>query len=959
MAAFAKNPLKGLQDYGQSLWLDYLRRTFVTSGDLERLITEDGLRGVTSNPTIFEKAIAGSTDYTAALEAIEGANDEEAKAIYERLAIEDIQMAADVLRPVYDATAGRDGYVSMEVSPYLARDSQGTIEEARRLRQAIGRDNVMIKVPASAEGIPAIAQLVSEGINVNITLLFGLERYQEVVEAYLKGLEDLAARGGELGKVASVASFFVSRVDTAVDALTAERLKMAISAGQRALLRTVTGKVAIANARLAYQRYKEVFRGPRWEALASRGAHTQRLLWASTGAKNPHFRDVVYIEDLIGADTVNTIPLATFDAFRDHGRLRASLEEDIEGAHVTLETLDRVGISLRAVTDQLLDDGVRLFIEAFDKLLSAVDQQRQRTHERCIDRQTASLPEGLTAAVKTVLEEWRMEGKVRRLWARDASLWTGTDEASWLGWLDITEDQLADGDRFRRIAEEVRAAGFTHALLLGMGGSSLCPEVMATTFGKVDANPELVVLDSTDPAQVRRVEDNLDLARTLVIVSSKSGTTLEPNILKDYFFERLQGVIGPEEAGSRFIAITDPGSKLQQVAESDGFRQICLGLPSIGGRYSALSDFGMVPAAIAGVDVPKFVDNADVIVHSCARSLPPEENPAVVLGAILGAAANQGRDKLTIIASPAIHDLGAWLEQLLAESTGKDGKGVIPVDRETLGPPGVYGDDRVFAYLRLTSAPDPAQDAAVDALERAGQPVVRIAIADVYDLGQEFFRWELATAVAGAIMGINPFSQPDVEESKAVTRRLAAEYEHTGALPPEVPLYQENGIALFADELNAAALPTTVGSASSLVGYLRAHLDRLRLGDYFAMLAYVDMNRSHEAQLQAMRHAVRDARLVATVLGFGPRFLHSTGQAYKGGPNTGVFLQITCDDAVDLPVPGRRYTFGVVKAAQARGDFQVLAERGRRAMRVHLGPNVQAGLERLRIALDQALAPPA
>jgi transaldolase/glucose-6-phosphate isomerase len=956
MAIGTKNPLKGLQDYGQSIWLDYLRRSLITGGELERLIEEDGLRGITSNPSIFEKAIAGSTDYTVALEALERAADRDAMAIYEHLAIEDIQMAADVLRPVYEETAGRDGYVSMEVSPYLARDTQGTIEEARRLSQAIGRDNTMIKVPASPEGIPAIAQLTTEGINVNITLLFGLERYEEVVEAYLTGLEQLAGRGGNLGKVASVASFFVSRVDTAVDALIAERLKTAPGAGERALLRSLAGKVAIANARLAYQRYREWFRGPRWDALARRGARTQRLLWASTSAKNPNFRDVLYVEELIGADTINTVPPATLDAFRDHGRLRASLEDDVEGAHDTLETLDKVGISLREVTDRLLDDGVRLFIEAFDKLLSAIDQQRRAVPGRCIDRQTSSLPEGLAAAVKTTFDAWHADGKVRRLWARDASLWTGTDEASWLGWLGIAEDQLADADRFRRVAEEVRVAGFTHALLLGMGGSSLCPEVLATTFGRVDGYPRLHVLDSTDPAQIKRVEDGLDLARTLVIVSSKSGTTLEPNILKDYFFERIRQVVGPAEAGARFVAITDPGSKLERVAESDSFRHTFFGLPSIGGRYSALSDFGMVPAAIAGIDVARFLDRADVMAHSCARSLPPQDNPAVVLGTILGVAANQGRDKVTLVASPGISGLGAWLEQLLAESTGKDGKGVIPVDREALGPPEMYGDDRVFAYLRLDSAPDPAQDVAIDALERAGHPVVRIAIADVYELGQEFFRWELATAVAGAIIGINPFDQPDVEESKAATRTLAAAYERTGALPQETPLLQQAGITLFTDEKNAAALSAAMGTTPSLVDYLKAHLDRLRAGDYFATLAYVDMNRAYAAHLQAIRHAVRDARHVATALGFGPRFLHSTGQAYKGGPNSGVFLQITCDDAVALSVPGRRYTFGVVKAAQARGDFHVLAERDRRALRVHLGPDVPAGLERLRAALEQALA---
>lgn len=572
------------------------------------------------------------------------------------------------------------------------------------------------------------------------------------------------------------------------------------------------------------------------------------------------------------------------------------------------------------------------------------------------NRQTTTLPDDLTSQLTETLDDWRINGKVRRLWARDASLWTGTDEGKWLGWLSITEDQLAQIGHLTAIAEEVKGAGFQHALLLGMGGSSLCPEVLKMTFGKIHGHPELHILDSTDPAQIGAVERKIDLASTLFIVSSKSGTTLESNIFKQYFFQRAKEVIGAEKVGDRFIAITDPGSKLQQVAERDGFRHIFFGIPSIGGRYSAFSDFGMVPAAVMGLDVRRFLDRADEMVHRCASGVPPEDNPGVVLGAILGVLARNGRDKVTLIPSPGIWDLGAWLEQLLAESTGKEGKGLIPVDREQAGPPEVYGADRMFVYVRLESAPASQQDAAVAALEKAGHPVVRIAVADPYDLGQEFFRWEMATAVAGSILGINPFNQPDVETSKVATRKLTAEYEQTGSLPPEAPVFREAGITLFADEKNAAALATATGRDRSLVGTLRAHLHRLTAADYFALLAYVEMNAAHEERLQAVRRVVRDTRRVATSLGFGPRLLHSTGQAYKGGPNTGVFVQITCDDAADLPVPGQKYTFGVVKAAQARGDFQVLAERNRRVLRVHLGADVLAGLRTLDTAIRQALA---
>jgi len=574
-----------------------------------------------------------------------------------------------------------------------------------------------------------------------------------------------------------------------------------------------------------------------------------------------------------------------------------------------------------------------------------------------VNPQTASLPADLDAALKKNLNDWRASGKVRRLWQQDASLWTGEDEAKWLGWLGITDEQLAGATKLNEIADEIRSAGFSDILLLGMGGSSLCPEVLALTFAQTPGFPRLHILDSTDPAQIRSVEKKIDLAKTLFIVSSKSGSTLEPNIYKQYFFERVQQTVGADKAGSRFIAITDPGSKMQQVAERDRFRHIFYGLPSIGGRYSALSNFGMVPAAAMGLDAGKFLQRTKEMVEACKPSTPVEQNPGVMLGLIMGTAAKLGRDKITLITSPGIADLGAWLEQLIAESTGKLGKGIIPVDREELGAPPIYGNDRIFACLRLESAPDAAQDAGVAALEKAGNPVVRITVSDTYSLGQEFFRWEIATAVAGSILGINPFNQPDVEASKIVTKQLTSEYESTGSLPPEKPILEEAGFKLFTDEKNAADLARAAGAGSDglLKNYLRAHLARLGAGDYFAVLGYVEMNVENESLLQSLRMTVRDRKRVATCLGFGPRFLHSTGQAYKGGPNSGVFLQITCDDANDLPVPGQKYTFGVVKAAQARGDFQVLADRKRRALRVHLGSDVKTGLGKLAELVKQIL----
>lgn len=950
------NQVRALQTFGQSVWLDYIERSFIRSGALQRLIADDGVCGVTSNPAIFEKAIGGNPDYADALQALRREPGLDAKARYERLVIEDIQGVADLLQPVYARTKRRDGYVSLEVSPHLAHDTWGTFEEARRLWDAVGRDNLMIKVPATPEGIPAIVHLISRGINVNVTLIFSQEVYDRVAEAYFMGLEQLAMRGGDIGTVASVASVFVSRVDTTVDAAIAAHLKDSIHETERAMLRSLRGTGAIANAKLIYQQYQALFSGTRWDAFARRGAMTQRVLWASTGTKDPDYRDVRYVEELIGPETVNTVSPATLEAFRDHGRPQSRLSEGVGDAKVILLGLTQAGLSMKEITARLLEEGVQLFRDAFDRLLAAVEHRASEEASPRLHGLSYSLPASCAVEVRSTLQDWGDGNRVRRLWSCDPSLWTNREEGQWLGWLGITDDQVAHLPLLTSLAAEVKRRKFSHALVLGMGGSSLCPEVLKMVFGKQAGYPELHVLDSTDPAQIKAVETNLNLATTLFIVSSKSGSTLEPNILKQYFFERVQHLVGAREAGQRFIAITDHGSMLHQAAVTDGFRHLYFGLHSIGGRYSALSNFGMVPAAIMGVDVAQFLDRAGEMVEACSSDVPAEDNPGVVLGTILGVLANQGHDKVTIIASPGLRPLGAWLEQLLAESTGKGGKGIIPVDHETIGTPEVYGPDRVFVYLRLHAESEQIQDDAVERLERAGLPVVRISVADRYDLGQEFFRWEFATAVAGAILGLNPFDQPDVEASKVATRYLTAQYEHTGALPPECPIIEEQGIRLYADPVYAKTLAAATGDSSSLKDYLTAHLNHLAPGDYFALLAYIEMNSAYEAQLQCMRYIVRTTKRVATCLGFGPRYLHSTGQVYKGGPNSGVFLQITCEDRADLPVPGQRYTFGVVKAAQSRGDFQVLTERGRRVLRVHLGADVKAGLMTLKAAMERASA---
>ena len=940
------SPLKQLEACGQSVWLDYLKHSLIESGELRTLIERDGLKGVTSNPSIFEKAIGETDEYASALKQFQAQADHGISAIYEHLAIADIRAAAEALRPVYEQTQGRDGYISLECSPYLANDTGATVAEALRLWAAVERPNLMVKVPATPAGIPAIRQLTGRGLNINITLLFSVSVYEQVVEAYICGLEDLAQAGGNLSKIGSVASIFVSRIDVSID-------KRLDELADKRVADRLRGKAGIANAKLAYGRYRASFSGPRWQPLAASGARTQRLLWASTSTKNPAYKDTMYVEALIGRDTVDTIPPATMDAFRDHGKATPDvIEQDVAGAGAVLAELEEHGVSLKEVTEQLVKDGVRQFAVAFDKLFGTIARRRRTLLDG--DRARLQIGPGsprMKTAFETEMEVWRSEGRIRRLWAGDKSLWSGTDEDKWVGWLHVVERELADVERLRGFAAEVKQRDFTDVVLLGMGGSSLGPEVLGETFGRQSGWPHFHMLDSTDPAQIEAIERAVDLGKTLFIVSSKSGSTLEPNIFMDYFLDRVGTVRGKDKAGEHFVAVTDPGSSLERRAKQLRFAHIFYGLPSIGGRYSVLSKFGLVPAAAMGLDVKRLLKTAQPMERAGGPDVPPAENPGVQLGVALGIAATRfGRDKVTIIASPGIADLGAWLEQLLAESTGKHGRGLIPLAGEPLTTPERYGSDRFFAYLELDGQGDPSQRQAVAALERAGHPVARISVKDIWHIGQEFFRWEIATAVAGAIIGIDPFDQPDVEASKDKTRTLTEDYEKSHSLPAEAAVFRENGLALFADPRNAAQL----GRHNTLAGYLKSHLGRLRAGDYVALLAYIQRNRANTQALTAMRTHIRDRTHIATCLGFGPRFQHSTGQAYKGGPNSGVFLQITCDDPADIDVPGHSYSFGVVKAAQARGDLEVLVERGRRALRVHLS-DVDAGLSELAHAMEVAL----
>jgi transaldolase / glucose-6-phosphate isomerase len=946
------NPVKALENHGQSVWLDFLARGFIAKGDLKKLIDTDGVKGVTSNPSIFEKAIASSDEYDSPIGRALKSGDRPVAELFEHLAIEDIQHAADVLRPVYDELKGDDGFVSLEVSPYLAMDTKGTITEAERLWKHVHRKNLMVKVPATPEGLPAIEHLTGEGISINITLLFSQKVYRQVAEAYLAGLEKYVKGGGDPSHVASVASFFVSRIDSAVDKQLDEKIARANDPTEKERLAALKGKVAIANAKLAYQDYKRLFSGPRWDRLAAKGAKPQRLLWASTGTKNKDYSDVLYVEELIGPNTVNTVPPATLDAFRDHGKLRDSLEENVDEAKDVLAELEKSGISLDAITAELVKDGVKLFADAADKLYGAVAHKRASVLGAGIDRQKLALGSSLGKAVEKATEDWRAAAKIRHLWQHDKSVWTGSDEDKWLGWLNsAAKADIADYEDF---AHKVKGQNFSDAVVLGMGGSSLGPEVLAQTFAKQPGFPKLHVLDSTDPAQVRSLQAHINIANTLFIVSSKSGGTTEPNVMKDYFFERVSEAIGADKAGHRFIAVTDPGSSLEKVATKQRFARIFYGDPTIGGRYSVLSPFGLVPAATAGIDVRTLLNHTLAMARSCGPDVPPHENPGVQLGLAMGLAGLEGRDKVTILSSKKIADFGAWAEQLIAESTGKDGKGLIPIDGETLGDVTQYGKDRFFVDLRTEGESDAAHDGKLDALEKAGHPVVRIVLKSIDHIGQEFFRFEMATAVAGAVLGINPFNQPDVEDAKIKTRELTAAFEKSGALPAEKPVVSSAEADLYTDDRNAAAL-RKAGANGDLDSWLKAHLARVHADDYVALLAYIERDAAHIDSLQQMRLAVRDDRHVATCAEFGPRFLHSTGQAYKGGPDSGVFLQITSDDARDLAVPGQKASFGVIKAAQARGDFGVLTDRGRRALRVHLKGDLDSGLKMLDAAIHKAL----
>lgn len=917
------NPLRELQKYGQSFWLDYIRRSLITSGELHRLVEEDGLRGVTSNPTIFQKAIAGSSDYDKAItEILKTDPHVDVQDLFERLAIEDIQMAADILQPVYDETGGADGFVSLELSPDLAYNTPKTIEEARRLWKKVNRPNLMLKVPATSEGIPVIETLIAEGINVNITLMFSLSHYEAVANAYVKGIE----RCKEPNKVSSVASFFVSRIDSIVD-------KNLENIGTSEAL-ALKGKIAIANAKTTYKRFQEIFSGERWERLAKRGARLQKPLWASTSTKNPSYSDVLYIEELIGPDTVNTVPPPTMNAFRDHGLPASRLDSGFEEAEAQLNQLKKLGIDFNEITEKLQFDGVNAFSKSYNELLSTLEEKRQAIIQGQKATRTYTLGE-YQEKVKNRLKIWRDIGFNRRLWSKDPTLWVEksvpeiTDRLGWLTMPEMMHDQVEDLFSF---AEEIKSEGIRNVVLLGMGGSSLAPDVFQNIFGNKNGYPQLIVLDSTHPSTIKSVEDKIDLSKTLFLVSSKSGTTIETLSLFKYFWKKIQPI--NKNSGQHFVAITDYGTPLMKLAEERGFRRIFTAPSDIGGRYSALTVFGLVPAALIGLDIRQILDQAWMMSESCAFCMLPDETPGLELGATLGELTEAGRDKVTFLTSPSITRFPIWLEQLIAESTGKDGKGIIPVTNEPAIETEFYEKDRLFVFLFIEKDDNQELEKLYQDISDAGHPIVRINMTEKMNLGQEIFRWEKAIAAAGAILGIHPFNQPNVELAKQLARQEMEKSKDNKQSKEDIETY-------------------SIENPEKLRETFKKWVGQAQVGDYVTIQAYLQYDQEIIETLQKIRLELTKRFKLATTSGFGPRFLHSTGQLHKGGPNTCLILQLVDEPAEQLEIPETEYNFNSLIQAQALGDYNALKQLNRRVLRINLKNDPIKGLSHILELISQ------
>jgi len=941
------NTLTELINYGQSYWLDNLTRNKIKSGEIKKRVIQQGLRGITSNPSIFNKAITTGNEYDTQIKQLvnqrKGAHE-----IYEALTVKDVQDACDILRPVFDESEGVDGFISIEVSPYLARDTEGTMIEARRLFKSVSRPNCFIKIPGTPECVSAIEEMLYEGINVNITLLFSIQSYEAVAYAYIKALERRSAESKSIKEIRSVASFFLSRIDVLVDQLLGHFIVPGRADDNSNKPERLFGKAAIANAKLAYQSFKRIFYGERWDKLTGLGAKVQRPLWASTSTKDPLYDDVKYVEALIGRDTVNTLPDETIDAFADHGKLEEdTIEKDLHEAYKVIEDLKKIGIDIDFVTKQLLNEAIQKFIEPYDNLMKSISKKRDEILSSSIGKQSInfakSRPEA-TAGLKSLNEKQY----TRRLFAKDPHLWSDDPEQIQeikirLGWLDSMEYFLSKSDEVEKLVKDVRTAKYKYAVVLGMGGSSLCPEVSATTFGTRPGYLQLYVLDNTDPAAIKELESKIEISKTIFIVSSKSGTTLETSCFDHYFYDLTKQKVG-DSAGEHFVAITDAGTSLMKEAAERRFRHIFQNPIEFGGRYSALSFFGLVPMAVIGIDIKKVLNLAHQMMQSCGQFVPPDSNPGVTLGTFLGINNKLKRDKVTFVISKSVSNFGLWVEQLIAESTGKTGKGLLPVESEKLGSPDNYSNDRMFVYIYTVNDDTSSDERKLSALEKAGYPVARIEIKDKLALGAEYLRWEIATATAGAIIGINAFDQPNVAESKKNTNEILAEWKVRKEFVEDEPVVTSDGISIYCEESSRWLFD---GHRKNTKDFISSFIKLAKSPDYISLLAYFLQTPGRHKHLQAIRTNLRDRLEAATTLGYGPRYLHSTGQLHKGGSNTGVFLLFTADTLEEVSIPGKEYGFGTLQRAQALGDFRSLNTHDRRVIRVHLGNEVEANLKKL------------
>lgn len=904
---------------GQSIWYDNIDREDLENGKMIELVQQGKVYGVTSNPSIFEKSIGSGNIYDLCLQSMAWAG-LDTQQIYFELVKQDIQMTADIFRDVYTYTEKVDGYVSVEIDPTLADDTQKSIQEGKNLWAQINRRNVMIKVPATLAGIPVIRALIAEGINVNATLIFSIDRYRDVMEAYLLGIEDRLKKGLDVSHIHSVASFFVSRIDTAVDKLLDEKIASgSVEANE------LKGKIAIDNARMAYQEFKQVFSSPRFEALAKHGAQIQRPLWASTGTKNPNYSDCLYVDELIGPNTVNTIPTKTLHAFLDHGKVEQRITHDLGNSIKHLDMLLDLDIDLTSVTDKLEADGVLAFQKAHESLLDVIEKKRS-----IFAAEIESISENLKDAMKYSTDK----NFIQRLFDNDPTLWT--DDASQyeeirnrLGWLSLPAKQYDLVPEYDQFLEQILQDGFTDVFVLGMGGSSLAPEVLAQSFEtylETDKRLRLQIIDTTNPIEIKARCETVNLEKTLFIVASKSGGTSETMAAYKYFSNEI-AKISPKDFGRQFVAITDPGSPLVELAKKDGFRAVFYAPANVGGRFSAFTPFGLVPASLIGLDLENLLNKAKFSDRLSQKSIAMAANPNAILGLAIGSAAKAGRNKLTFIAESFAANLVPWLEQLIAESSGKDGVGILPVENEPELHSYDYPNDRLFIYFEV----DGSKTEMIDAIRQKGLPVLTFKLSNPYDLAREFYRWEYATAIACAYLRVNAFNQPDVQSNKLVTKAVIEKYKETGQLDEGKAIFCNNQVEVYGEALAG------LERCNSLDDVIHLYAQGLEEGAYIAINAFLPRLPEEIEKFQALRSSLLNKYNVATTLGFGPRFLHSTGQLHKGGPGEGVlYLIFTRKNAIDIEIPGEGMSFGTLQLAQALGDFDVLKDLGKNVIRIDL-----------------------